>query len=151
MEMIHQTNGEFEEKLEKKGLTVVSRFPEGSLMIRADGRHLWRVLENLYNNVFKYALTGSRIYVDVKREEGKGVFIMKNVSEKALNIGPEELTERFVRGDESRATEGSGLGLSIAKSLTVVQGGSFEIRIDGDLFKVILSFQLQEGEQDAVL
>ena len=120
-------------------------------MIRADGRHLWRVLENLYNNVFKYALTGSRIYVDVKREEGKGVFIMKNVSEKALNIGPEELTERFVRGDESRATEGSGLGLSIAKSLTVVQGGSFEIRIDGDLFKVILSFQLQEGEQDAVL
>ena len=151
VEMIHQTNGEFEEKLEKKGLTVVSRFPEGSLMIRADGRHLWRVLENLYNNVFKYALTGSRIYVDVKREEGKGVFIMKNVSEKALNIGPEELTERFVRGDESRATEGSGLGLSIAKSLTVVQGGSFEIRIDGDLFKVILSFQLQEGEQDAVL
>lgn len=143
--MIQQTNGEFEEKYDKKSLTIVSELPPHSLVIEADGRHLWRILENLYNNAYKYAIIASRVYVSIKEEDEKAVFTIKNVSQHPLNISPEELTERFVRGDVSRTTEGSGLGLSIAKSLTVLQGGKFEIQIDGDLFKVLLIFPLAAG------
>ena len=116
--------------------------PEEAAVIKADGRRLWRVLENLYNNAYKYAMPGSRVYVDVTIENGQAVFIMKNVSENPLNIHAEDLTERFVRGDVARTTEGSGLGLSIAKSLTELQKGRFTLTIDGDLFKACISFPL---------
>ena len=105
-----------------------------------DGRRLWRVLENLYNNAFKYAMENSRIYVDVTSSDGFAYFTIKNVSANPLNIHADELTERFVRGDVARTTEGSGLGLSIAKSLTVLMGGVFDIKVDGDLFKASITF-----------
>ena len=119
------------------------------MCINADARHLWRVVENLLNNVCKYALSGTRVYMDmVYIKEGdwkkKVEFSVKNISETELNIGVDELTERFIRGDESRTTEGSGLGLSIAKNLTIAQGGEFEIKLDGDLFKVVISFEHME-------
>ena len=141
VEMINQTNGEFEEKFAEKGLKIISTLPTTGIMIKADGRHLWRVLENLYNNAFKYAAKNSRIYIDITSENNIATFVIKNISENPLNIKPDELTERFVRGDVSRTTEGSGLGLSIAKSLTILQGGKFEIIIDGDLFKVQIRFK----------
>lgn len=109
-------------------------------MIRADGRHLWRVIENLLNNCCKYALRGSRVYVDVTEDAATGTAActIKNISSRPLNISPEELTERFVRGDVSRTTEGSGLGLSIAKSLTKLMDGELVISIDGDLYKAAI-------------
>lgn len=143
VELVHQTNGEFAEKFEQRHLEVVSHLPKEPLVIQADGRRLWRVLENLYNNAFKYAMERSRIYVDVIHQDGKAIFTIKNISENPLNISPDELTERFVRGDVSRTTEGSGLGLSIAKSLTQLQNGEFEIVIDGDLFKVVVAFPVK--------
>lgn len=142
VELVNQTNGEFEEKFETRNLSLVMNLPEEAAVIKADGRRLWRVLENLYNNAYKYAMPGSRVYVDVTIENGQAVFIMKNVSENPLNIHAEDLTERFVRGDVARTTEGSGLGLSIAKSLTELQKGRFTLTIDGDLFKACISFPL---------
>ena len=114
-----------------------------SLLIEADGRRLWRVLENLYNNAFKYALEGTRVYVTIEDHGADVMFTIKNVSANPLNISPDELTERFVRGDVSRTTEGSGLGLSIAKDLTTLQGGKFELIIDGDLFKAQITFPIK--------
>ena len=143
VELVQQTGGEFAEKFERRHLEVVSHLPKEPLLIRADGRRMWRILENLYNNAFKYAMERSRIYVDVFQQDGRAVFTIKNVSESPLNISPDELTERFVRGDVSRTTEGSGLGLSIAKSLTQLQGGEFEVVIDGDLFKAVVSFPVK--------
>lgn len=119
------------------------------IIIKADGRRLWRVLENLYTNAFKYAQEGSRVYVDVTSVDGKAIFTMKNISEKPLNISPDELTERFVRGDVARTTEGSGLGLSIARSLTQLQKGEFVITIDGDLFKAQVIFEEERQETRA--
>ncbi len=147
VEMIWQTNGEFEEKYETRHLTLVSTLPNESMIIEADGRRLWRVLENLYNNAFKYAMENSRVYTEVKRENDFAYFTIKNVSENPLNISSDELTERFVRGDVSRTTEGSGLGLSIAQSLTKLQGGTFELLIDGDLFKARIGFPIQEKKE----
>ena len=117
-------------------------------MIHADGQHLWRVLENLYNNAVKYAAPNSRVYVDMKKDaaEEKVFFTIKNISANPLNISPEELTERFVRGDVSRTTEGSGLGLSIAQSLTELQQGIFKIEIDGDYFKAAVGFDILKPE-----
>lgn len=149
IELIHQTNGEFEEKFSSRHLNLITSAPDRALFIEADGRRLWRVLENLYNNAFKYALEGSRIYVDVAEEDSMAVFTIKNMSSNPLNIRAEELTERFVRGDVARTTEGSGLGLSIAKSLTELQGGTFEIYIDGDLFKVKVAFPAMKEEKQA--
>lgn len=154
IELIYQTNGEFEEKFASRHLELITNAPDETLLIEADGRQLWRVLENLYNNAFKYAMDGSRIYVDIIKKEpalsGDGVtcnkqavFSIKNVSASSLNIKAGDLTERFVRGDVARTTEGSGLGLSIAKSLTELQGGQFEIYIDGDLFKVMVGFNIK--------
>ncbi len=142
VEMIWQTNGEFEEKYELRHLTLVSSLPNESMIIEADGRRLWRVLENLYNNAFKYAMENSRVYTEVTRQQDYAYFTIKNVSESPLNISSDELTERFVRGDVSRTTEGSGLGLSIAQSLTKLQGGTFELLIDGDLFKARIGFPI---------
>lgn len=142
VQLIKQTNGEFEEKYELRGLSIVSNFSDDKIKIQADGRHLWRVLENIYNNAYKYAMENSRVYVNLDKQDKKAIFTIKNVSKTALNISPEELTMRFVRGDSSRSTEGSGLGLSIAKSLTNIQGGDFDLEIDGDLFKVKLAFNI---------
>lgn len=144
VELIHQTNGEFEEKFALRHLDLVFSLPDESMLIEADGRYLWRVLENLYNNASKYAMERSRIYVDMKREEDMAVFTMKNISENPLNIQADELTERFVRGDVARTTEGSGLGISIAKSLTELQGGTFKLYIDGDLFKAEVAFPIKK-------
>lgn len=140
VEMIHQTTGEFAEKFEKKDLKVVVNVPEEPIMVRVDGRRMWRVIENIYNNAAKYAMPSTRIYVDMVANGKVVVLSLKNVSEYPLNITADELTERFIRGDVSRSTEGSGLGLSIAKNLTEMQGGQFKIYIDGDLFKVTITF-----------
>lgn len=142
VELIHQTNGEFEEKYEIRHLELVANLPQENILIAADGRRLWRVLENLYNNAFKYAMEHSRVYVDVAVKKDYVYFTIKNVSQNPLNINADELTERFVRGDVARTTEGSGLGLSIAKSLTLLQGGLFDIYIDGDLFKAQVGFPI---------
>ncbi len=144
VEMIWQTNGEFEEKFSTRNLELVTNLPSESILIQADGRHLWRVLENVYNNAFKYAMEHSRVYTEVSREDNQVYFTIKNMSESPLNVQGNDLTERFVRGDVSRTTEGSGLGLSIAQSLTRLQGGTFEILIDGDLFKVRIGFEIKE-------
>lgn len=140
VEMINQTEGEFAEKFEAKNLTVVQNLPNGPAMIHVDGRRMWRVLENIYNNAAKYAMPGTRVYADLWVDEDHVGFSLKNVSEQQLNITADELTERFIRGDISRSTEGSGLGLSIAKSLTEMQGGVFRLYLDGDLFKATIEF-----------
>lgn len=140
VEMIQQTSGEFEEKFKKRGLQEILKLPDEEVIIRVDGRRTWRILENIYNNAAKYAMEGSRVYADLKIVDGKARFELKNISEQPLNISADELTERFIRGDISRSTEGSGLGLSIARSLTEMQGGRFELYLDGDLFKVIVEF-----------
>lgn len=147
VELVYQTGGEFNEKFEDKELTIVTRLPKHGVYIRADGRHLYRVIENLYNNVAKYALEKTRVYVDVSAGEEQVVFSIKNVSERSLaieNSSVEDLTERFIRGDTSRTTEGSGLGLSIAKNLTHLMGGEFGISVDGDLFKATIVFPVYE-------
>ncbi|MEA4828955.1 MAG: sensor histidine kinase, partial [Enterococcus thailandicus] len=144
VELIHQTNGEFEEKFALRHLELVSTLPAESILIEADGRYLWRVLENLYNNAGKYAMEHSRVYVDITEEEDMAVFTMKNISQNPLNIHADELTERFVRGDVARTTEGSGLGISIAKSLAELQGGELRLYIDGDLFKAGVAFPIKK-------
>ena len=116
--------------------------PNEEVVIRADGRRLWRVLSSIYNNAAKYAMQGTRVYADLEKKDGMAYFSLKNVSEQPLNISADELTERFIRGDVSRSTEGSGLGLSIAQSLTEMQGGTFELYLDGDLFKVTIGFEM---------
>lgn len=146
-ELMNQTIGEFSEKFETKNLMTVMNVNTRNVVIEADSRRIWRVMENLFNNVYKYAMPGTRVYVTMDKRESEnqdGVeqieISIKNISENPLNCKPEELTERFIRGDESRTTEGSGLGLSIAKNLTIAQKGNFEIQLDGDLFKVFLTF-----------
>lgn len=144
-ELMNQTIGEFSEKFDEKSLTTVMNVNVQNAVIEADSRRIWRVMENLFNNIYKYAMTGTRVYVtiDSMRDNDSSVEIsIKNISASALNCNPDELTERFIRGDVSRTTEGSGLGLSIAKSLTEAQKGTFEIRLDGDLFKVYLTFPM---------
>lgn len=140
--LLSQTVGEFDERLKNAGLTPVLTVPDTSVKIMADGRHLWRVLENLTGNVCKYSLPGTRVYMDLTVRDEKAVITFKNISKYPLNISGDELMERFVRGDTSRNTEGSGLGLSIARSLTELQGGHMHIDIDGDLFKATLEFDL---------
>jgi len=140
VELINQTNGEFSEKFALKDLKLITNLPKEPAYIRADGRRIWRILENLYNNAAKYAMAGSRVYADLTVDGDRVVFTLKNMSEQPLNFAAEELTERFVRGDISRTTEGSGLGLSIAKNLTEIQRGTFEIYLDGDLFRVTVAF-----------
>lgn len=141
-ELLHQVTGEFEDKFSKRGLNIISKLPEEAVYIKADNRYLYRVLENTYSNVAKYAEENTRVYVDCILEEEETVAIyVKNISKEELNISADELMQRFVRGDKSRNTEGSGLGLSIAKSLTELQDGSFNIYLDGDLFKVGIKFK----------
>lgn len=139
-ELMKQALGEFEDKFASRELTVVSHYPEEPVMVMADGRRMYRIMENVLQNAYKYALSGTRIYADLSDLDGTVAFTLKNISAAPLNIGPDELVERFTRGDAARTTEGSGLGLSIAKDLTRLQGGRFKIVLDGDLFKVIIEF-----------
>lgn len=138
--LLSQTVGEFDERLRDAGLTPILNMPETPVKIMADGRRLWRVFENLMSNVCKYSLCGTRAYMELYKKDGKAFIVFKNISKCELNISGDELVERFVRGDTSRNTEGSGLGLSIAKSLTELQKGEMRIEVDGDLFKVTLIF-----------
>ena len=138
--LMNQAIGEFYEKLELNNLQVIQSQENQDIYIMADGRRLWRVIDNLLNNICKYAMSGTRVYIDLKRKNDKAIVTFRNISNTPISLSSEELTERFVRGDRSRNTEGSGLGLSIAKSLTELQGGSFAVSADGDLFKVVLSF-----------
>ena len=124
VELVCQTGGEFDEKFETKELTIVTKLPHQAVYIWSDGRHLYRVIENLYNNAAKYALEKTRVYVEV------------------------QATERFIRGDSSRTTEGHGLGLSIAKNLTVLMGGQLEVAVDGDLFKAAIVLPLYRGQDE---
>ncbi|MBE5865188.1 MAG: sensor histidine kinase [Lachnospiraceae bacterium] len=140
--MLTQVAGEYEEKFEQKELKLLMKKPEEEIRILADGRQLWRVFENLMNNICKYAQEGSRVYLNMEKRERSVEVIFRNISKYEIDVSPEELTERFVRGDASRHMEGSGLGLSIAKSLVDLQNGTMEILTDGDLFKVILRFEI---------
>lgn len=139
--LLTQTVGEYEQKMEEGGLQLITKQPDNPVMIMADGRHLWRVFDNLMNNICKYAQPETRVYLSVEESQGKVRIIFKNISKYELDISSEELMERFVRGDESRNTEGNGLGLSIAKSLTELQNGTMILSVDGDLFKVVLEFE----------
>lgn len=140
-EIIHQAVGDYDEKLAAGRLEVVLNTYEGNLMALADGRLLWRVLDNLLSNVCKYALAGTRVYIDLSAREGRVYLSIKNISRDPLNISADELMERFVRGDSSRHTEGSGLGLNIARSLMDLMGGTCCLSVDGDLFKAELSLK----------
>ncbi len=142
-ELINQTTGEFQDKFKTRNLELVVTLPEEDIYIEADSRYLYRIIENIFSNVSKYALINSRVYIDMIKKDDKVTIEVKNVSEAKLNISEEELMQRFVRGDKSRFTEGSGLGLSISKSLAELQKGKFEIHIDGDLFKVEIEFQIK--------
>ena len=141
-QLADQALAECGERLEAQGLTVVRTLPEEAVWVEADGRHLWRVLDNLLTNCAKYALPGTRVYVELRENGGRAVLSVKNISRDPLDIPAERLMERFVRGDESRNASGSGLGLSIAQSLTELQHGKFEISIDGDLFKATVTLPL---------
>ena len=138
-QLLEQALGEWAEKLEARNLMVVRIVPAGETWVYADGRHLWRVMDNLLSNCAKYAMEGTRIYLELNRGKGQVSLSVKNISREPLNVPPEQLMERFVRGEESRTTDGSGLGLSIARSLTELQGGEFSLTVDGDLFKAIVS------------
>ncbi len=144
VELLQQIFGEYEERLKEQRLIPVLVLPEKPVQIYADGRRMWRILSNLFGNVVKYSLEGTRVYVNLEVREEKAELILKNISRDSLNISADELTERFVRGDQSRTTEGSGLGLSIAKSFTELMGGSFLLSLDGDLFKVTIAFPLKQ-------
>ena len=138
--LLDQMAGEYSEKLSAAGLELILTKPEESVKIMADGRHMWRIFDNLLNNICKYAQRGTRVYLDLTADALKAAVTFRNISATRLNISGDELTERFVRGDSSRNTEGSGLGLSIAQSLAQLQKGALDITVDGDLFKVVLSF-----------
>ena len=140
VESVNQALGEFADKLDRALLSPVFRRPDGPVYMLADGKLVWRVLSNLLGNAVKYAHPGTRLYIDLMELEGKVVISLKNISREELNVDADELMERFVRGDAARNTEGSGLGLNIAKSLTELQKGQLQILVDGDLFKVTLIF-----------
>lgn len=145
VELLYQTGGEFNERFEARNLTIVTKIPSEQIFIYADGRQLYRSIENLYTNAAKYALENTRVYVELEKADKKAVFTIKNVSKNELDIvsdGNVDLTERFVRGERSRTTEGSGLGLSIAKNLTHLMGGKFEIKVDGDLFIATITYNI---------
>lgn len=146
-ELINQSIGEFEDKFEEKKLSIIKNIPEKDIIIKADSRYMYRIIENLFENITKYALENSRVYIDISYvKENKVKVEFKNISKEKLNITEEELMQRFVRGEKSRTTEGNGLGLSISQSLTEIQGGEFRIVIDGDLFKAELEFEIEKNK-----
>lgn len=149
-ELMQQACGEYEEALNKAGLEV--RFNiQSKTYVKADSKYMWRIVENLMSNIVKYSLENSRIYIDIQQIGSEGILIIKNISATPLDITPEQLTERFVRGDVSRTTEGSGLGLSIAESLATLQNGRFNIEIDGDLYKAIVALPIWHDNLEEAL
>ncbi len=138
--LVGQISGEYEDRMAARGLSLIASLPEEPVHILADGRLIWRVFDNLLGNACKYAMEGTRVYLDLTADAENAVISLKNISATPLNISPDELMERFVRGDSSRHTEGSGLGLSIAKDLTALQNGTLSLHTDGDLFKAVLQF-----------
>ena len=142
VELLKQASGEFEDKFQKRGLKTIIDCKETEINIMADSRYMYRIIENLLSNISKYALENSRVYIDIKKIEKQVKIEVKNISKDKLNISAEELMQRFVRGDKSRTTEGSGLGISIAQNLTELQKGKFNLILDGDLFKVELVFDV---------
>ena len=148
--MLVQTAGEYEERLAENGLELILGGVDCGALIMADGRLLWRVFDNLMTNICKYSLPSTRVYLDIVRDGGRVSINFKNISKYRLNITSDELMERFVRGDSSRHTDGSGLGLSIARSLTELMGGALELTVTGDLFMTSLSFpEYIPGEEKA--
>lgn len=147
VELLRQATGEYDQRLAQGNLKLCAALPE-QCSILADGRLLWRVLDNLLSNCCKYAMPGTRVYLTVTAGESKAALILKNVSREMLTVDPAQLTERFVRADASRSSEGSGLGLAIAQSLTQLQHGTFTLGVDGDLFKVTLAFPLAAPDSD---
>ena len=139
--ILNQALGEYDEKMRDLGLTPIVSIPEDDITVLADGEHTWRIIDNIMNNICKYAQPDTRVYMDAYEEGDRAFISFKNISARQLNISAEELMERFVRGDASRNTEGSGLGLSIARNLAALQGGSLDLSIDGDLFKVTVQFR----------
>ena len=140
--LVKQAAGEFEDKFSKKGLDTIIESDKNEVFILADNRYMYRIIENLFSNISKYAMENSRVYIDIKTRKDKVNICIKNISKEKLNISSDELMQRFVRGDSSRTTEGSGLGLSIAQNLTTIQGGTFNLVLDGDLFKVEIIFDM---------
>ncbi len=145
--LLEQTVGEYQEKTAEYHLTVLLSKPEQPVTVLADGQRLWRVFDNLMNNICKYALSGTRVYLGLSAEGDQAVITFRNISRDPLDLRPEELTERFVRGDRSRHGEGSGLGLAIARSFVELQQGTFDISVDADLFKVTITFPLLTENQ----
>lgn len=138
--LLRQTLGEFEEKTEEKGLDIRLTSDQERIKCYLDGRRTYRIFENIMTNIVKYAMEGSRVYIDLETQEDRVSLVFKNIASYEMNFDAAEITERFMRGDKARHTEGSGLGLAIAKSLTELQSGEFEIVVDGDLFKTLITF-----------
>ena len=150
--LLRQTLGEMEEKIKESTLQLRLNLPEEKVLCRLDGKRTYRVFENILSNILKYSLRQTRVYIDVKEEEGRVSLTFKNIAAYEMNFDPEEIVERFTRGDKSRSTEGSGLGLAIAKSLVELQGGTLAITVDGDLFKLTVTFPTAghtDNEQEA--
>jgi signal transduction histidine kinase len=144
--LFRQTLGELEEKINQSTLQMKMNLPENKVICQLDGRRTYRVFENIMSNILKYAMPHSRVYIDVSEGEKEISFTFKNISAYEMNFDAKEITERFTRGDKSRNTEGSGLGLAIAKSLMELQNGNLIVTIDGDLFKVMLTFLKAKNE-----
>ena len=142
VELIRQATGEFEDKFNQKGLNTIIDCKQNEIFILADSRYMYRIIENLFSNISKYALENSRVYIDIKINGDNVRIDIKNISKDKLNISADELMQRFVRGESSRTTEGSGLGISIAQNLTILQGGKFELVLDGALCKVRMNFKM---------
>ncbi len=141
-ELVNQCSAEYEDKFAEAGLELVKNINDEGALINVDGRRVFRIIDNILNNAVKYAQPGTRVFLDLVKRDDELILSLKNTSKEMLNISADELAERFVRGDRSRNTEGSGLGLSIARNLTELQGGRFEITVDGDLFKVDVAFPI---------
>ena len=138
--LLRQTLGELEEKVAESSLQFRLNLPDNKVICELDGRKTFRIFENIMNNIFKYSMENSRVYIDAEEDDGRINFIFKNMASYEMNFNPSDITERFIRGDASRGTDGSGLGLAIAKNLAELQKGSLDIIVDGDLFKLILVF-----------